>query len=157
MVLVKAIALDVDGVLTEDGFWWGANGEELKRFSFADIMGISLATRAGLRFALISGESSPLVDRYAEKMSISDVFKGCRDKAAAVRQFAERHSLSLSEICFMGNDVNDLGALEIVGFPAAPADARPEALAAAKLVSTRPGGQGAVRDIIDRLLGNCLP
>lgn len=149
---VKAIALDVDGVLTDDGFWWGPDGEEWKRFCFADVMGISIATRAGIRFALISGESSPLVDRYASKMSITDVFKGSKDKAVALRQFARKHTLALAEVCFMGNDVNDLGALEIAGIAAAPVDARPEVLAMAKLISTNRSGHGAVRDVIDMLL-----
>ena len=149
---VKAIALDVDGVLTDDGFWWGPGGEEWKRFSFADVMGISIAIRKGIRFALISGENSPLVDRYAAKMSITDVYKGCKDKAAALRQFADKHDLLLAEICFMGNDVNDLRAIEIAGVSAAPADARPEVLAKAKLISTNRSGHGAVRDVIDMLL-----
>src|SRR5579863_8296700 len=108
---LKAIVLDVDGVLTDGGVWWGPNGEEWKRFSFADIMGLSLARKAGLRIALISGEDSPLVDRLAAKMEITDVHKNCKDKAGALRAFADRHQLRLEEICFMGDDVNDLGAL----------------------------------------------
>jgi phosphoserine phosphatase len=74
---IRAVALDVDGVLTDGGVWWGPNGEEWKRFCFADIMGVSLARRAGLELALISGEDSPLVDRYAAKMHIHHIFKGC--------------------------------------------------------------------------------
>src|SRR5215469_15484493 len=89
-VRIKAIALDVDGVLTDGGFWWGPNGEEWKRFSFADIMGVSLAKKAGLLITLISGEDSPLVDRFAVKMGIADVYKNCKDKAGALRNFAER-------------------------------------------------------------------
>ena len=83
----KALALDVDGVLSDGGLWWGPDGEEWKRFCFADIMGVSLARRAGFTLALISGEDSPLVDRYAQKMLIRHVVKGCRDKAAALREF----------------------------------------------------------------------
>src|SRR5579863_7059197 len=120
---LKAIVLDVDGVLTDGGVWWGPNGEEWKRFSFADIMGVSLARTAGLTVALISGEDSPLVDRFAAKMGITDVHKNCKDKAAALRAFASRHSLPLTEICFMGDDVNDLEAMGITGLAAAPADA----------------------------------
>ena len=73
-------------------------------------MGVSLARKAGLIVTLISGEDSPLVDRFAAKMNITDITKGCKDKAAALRAFAERHSLALDEICFMGDDVNDLAA-----------------------------------------------
>ena len=82
---VKAIALDVDGVLTDGGVWWGPDGGEWKRFSFADIMGVSLARKAGLLVTLISGEDSPLVDRFAAKMNLGDITKGCKDKASALR------------------------------------------------------------------------
>src|SRR5579863_7629138 len=102
---LKAIVLDVDGVLTEGGVWWGPNGEEWKRFSFADIMGVSLARKAGLIVGLISGEDSPLVDRYAAKMGITDVEKNCKQKADALQTFAARWQLDLSRICFMGDDV----------------------------------------------------
>jgi 3-deoxy-D-manno-octulosonate 8-phosphate phosphatase (KDO 8-P phosphatase) len=149
---IKAVALDVDGVLTDGTFWWGADGEELKRFSFADVMGISLGRRAGLIFALISGEESPLVDRFAGKMGIKEIYKGCKDKAGALRLFAASHHLDLAEVCFMGDDVNDLGALEIAGLAAAPADARPAVLAKAAFVATRGGGLGAVRELIDSIL-----
>jgi 3-deoxy-D-manno-octulosonate 8-phosphate phosphatase (KDO 8-P phosphatase) len=149
---IKAIALDVDGVLTDGAFWWGPNGEEFKRFSFIDIMGISLARKAGLIVALISGEDSPLVDRYALKMGISDVAKGCKDKGSALREFAARRGLSLSEICYMGDDVNDLSAMAIAGIAAAPAGARPQVLEAAAFKSTQNGGNGAVRELIDAIL-----
>lgn len=149
---IKAIALDVDGVLTDGGFWWGPNGEEWKRFCFADVMGISLGTKAGLIFALISGEASPLVDRFAAKMGITDVFKGCKDKATALREFAHRRSLDLREIAFMGDDVNDLGAMAIAGLSAAPANAVAEVTAGVGYVASCPGGNGAVRELLDGLL-----
>jgi 3-deoxy-D-manno-octulosonate 8-phosphate phosphatase (KDO 8-P phosphatase) len=149
---IKAIALDVDGTLTDGGLWWGVSGEETKRFSYADVMGVSLARRAGFLIALISGEDSPLVDRYAAKLLLKDITQGCRDKAAALRALAKNNGLALAEICFMGDDVNDLPAMQIVGLAAAPADARPEVLAAAAFISTRPGGHGAVRELVDALL-----
>ena len=149
---IKAIALDVDGVLTDGGFWWGPDGEEWKRFCFADVMGISLGRKAGLVFSLISGEDSPLIDRYAAKMGIADVYKGCKDKAAAVCDFAARHGLDLAEIAFMGDDVNDLGAMAVVGLSAAPANARGEVIDVVAFVSEFIGGDGAVRNVIDRIL-----
>lgn len=149
---IKAVALDVDGVLTDGTFWWGPGGEEFKRFSFLDIMGVSLGRKAGLVFALISGEDSPLVDRYAAKMGIADVFKGCKDKAAALRAFADRNGLALSEIAFMGDDVNDLAALKLAGLAAAPATAHESVRRAAAFITTHPGGRGAVRELVDRVL-----
>ena len=149
---IRAVAMDVDGVLTDGGLWWGPNGEEWKRFSFSDIMGLSLARRAGLQLALISGENSPLVDRYATKMHIAHVFKGCRDKATALREFASAAQIVLDDICFMGDDVNDLPAMQIAGFSAAPAGAAREVLSAVKFISTNTGGQGAVRELVEAIL-----
>ena len=151
MAVIKAIALDVDGVLTDGGVWWGPDGAEWKRFSFADIMGVSLARKAGLIVTLISGEDSPLIDRFAQKLNITDVTKGCKDKASALRGFAERHGLALQEICFMGDDVNDLAAMELAGLSAAPANARPQVRDRAGIVMRASGGNGAVREFVDLL------
>lgn len=152
MKKIRAIAFDVDGVLTDGGIWWGPNGEEWKRFCFADIMGVSRARKAGIIIALISGEDSPLVDRFAAKFQLTDVFKGCRDKAEALRRLADRNRLSLSEICFMGDDVNDVVAMEIAGLAAAPADARPPVLERAAFIAKSRGGNGAARELIDAIL-----
>lgn len=153
---VKAIATDVDGVLTDGTFWWGTNGEEFKRFSFADVTGIALARKAGIKLALISGESSEagklLVQRFADKLQIADVYKGCHDKAAAVREFAERCDLPLSQVCFIGDDIPDLPALEIVGVPVTPANAQSAAKEKAVWIASRDGGCGVLREVIDQVL-----
>jgi 3-deoxy-D-manno-octulosonate 8-phosphate phosphatase (KDO 8-P phosphatase) len=149
---IRALAMDVDGVLTDGGVWWGSNGEEWKRFCYADIMGVSLARRSGLQLALISGEDSPLVDRFALKMHIEHVTKGCRDKAEALRNFAAAIQIDLREICFIGDDVNDLPAIKIAGFSASPANAAPEVLAHVDFIATASGGNGAVRELVNALL-----
>lgn len=149
---IRALALDVDGVLTDGGLWWGPGGEEWKRFSFADIMGISLAGRAGLKIGLISGEDSPLVDRYAAKMKVLFVEKGCRNKADALRKFATAAGTEPAQILYMGDDVNDIEAMEIAGVSAAPANASRDALAHAQIVTKSPGGNGAVREVVEALL-----
>jgi 3-deoxy-D-manno-octulosonate 8-phosphate phosphatase (KDO 8-P phosphatase) len=152
MRLVDAVVLDVDGVLTDGGFWWGPNGEEWKRFCFADVMGVSLGRKAGLVFGLISGEASPLVDRFAEKMQIEAVYKGIKDKGAALHAFSERTGIPLSRVCFAGDDVNDLSAMALAGFSAAPANAQAAVLAAAKIHLAQRGGNGAVRELIELVL-----
>jgi 3-deoxy-D-manno-octulosonate 8-phosphate phosphatase (KDO 8-P phosphatase) len=154
---IRALALDVDGVLTDGGVWWGPHGEEWKRFHFADIMGVSLATRAGLAVTLISGEDSPLVERFAAKMGLTGIVKGCKDKAAALGDFAARRGLTPDQVGFMGDDVNDLGAIALAGWSAAPADAQPSVRACVDLVTTRAGGNGAVREAIDHLLARAAP
>jgi 3-deoxy-D-manno-octulosonate 8-phosphate phosphatase (KDO 8-P phosphatase) len=155
LVTLRAIAFDVDGVLTDGTFVWSETGEESKRFSFADIMGISLLRRLGLKMALISGEPSPLVDRYAEKMHIPFVLKGTRDKAAALRDFTTKFDITLEQACFFGDDVNDLSAMEIAGLCACPCNAAVEVLAHVSehgYLSQFPGGRGAVRSFSDAIL-----
>lgn len=153
---IKAVAMDVDGVLTDGTFWWDKNGLELKRFCFADVTGIPKALASGIVLALISGESSDsgmaIVERYSKKLKIADVFKGCQDKAKALRQFAERYGLSLSEVCFMGDDINDLPAIELAGFSVAPPNAHPSVLKKVDIITKCEGGRGAVRELLDMLL-----
>ena len=157
---LQAVAFDVDGVLTDGTLTWSPSGEESKSFSFTDIMGVSLLRRLGLAMALVSGEASPLVDLYAKKMHLPFVAKGTRDKAAAVREFAAKFNLDLKQMCFFGDDVNDLPAMELTGLCACPANAAAEVLAfvseraaaGSGFVSLQPGGQGAVRSLADAVL-----
>jgi 3-deoxy-D-manno-octulosonate 8-phosphate phosphatase (KDO 8-P phosphatase) len=155
LIPLQAIAFDVDGVLTDGTLTWSAGGEESKSFSFADIMGVSLLRRLGIRMALISGEPSPLVDRYAAKMCIPFVAKGTRDKAGALHEFVAKFDVPLERTCFFGDDVNDLFAMEIAGLCACPSDAAAEVLAHVAgrgYVAPLPGGRGAVRSFADAIL-----
>ena len=155
---IKAVAMDVDGVLTDGTFMWDQNENEFKRFCFADVTGIPLAQRAGLIFALISGESSAsgmdIVERYAKKLKIKAVYKGCHDKALALREFTEKNGLELSEVCFIGDDISDLPALEIAGFSVAPPNAHISVLKRVNFVTQHKGGDGAVRELLDMIIEN---
>ncbi len=153
---LQAIAFDVDGVLTDGTLLWSTGTvEETKRFSFADIMGISLLRRLGIKLALVSGEPSPLVDRYAAKMHLHHVVKGARDKATALRDFSAKFNVPLEHTCFFGDDVNDLFAMEIAGLCACPANAADEVrefVLERGFVSSKSGGLGAVRQLSDAVL-----
>jgi len=119
------------------------------------VMGISLLRRLGIPMALISGEPSPLVDRYAAKLHIPFVAKGTRDKATALREFVAKCNVELAHTCFFGDDVNDLPAMEISGLCACPSNAASEVLAyvtARGFASQLPGGCGAVRSLADAVL-----
>ena len=152
MRAIRALALDVDGVLTDGGFFLGEGGEITKRFSFRDVMGASLARKQGLRMVLVTGEGGPLLDALARKFGIDEVRGHCRDKAGALRDYARDQGLSLEEICFLGDDVNDLPAMAIAGQSAAPSDAHPAVLAKVGRVLSRPGGGGALREWVDAWL-----
>ncbi|HVG27256.1 MAG TPA: hypothetical protein VM865_06600 [Acidobacteriaceae bacterium] len=157
LTTLQAIAFDVDGVLTDGTLLWStATGEEIKSFHFSDIMGISLLRRLDLKLALISGESSPLVDRFAAKMHLHQVAKGSRDKAAELRDFTSRFHVPLAHTAYFGDDINDLFAMELAGVVACPADAALEVREFVHsrngFISTWPGGHGAVREFTDALL-----
>lgn len=150
---IQALALDVDGTLTDGSVLWSTGGEESKRFHFLDIMGLARIIKAGIPVALISGEDSPLVDRLASKVGITSVYKGCKKKDLALAAFVESVGLTLGDVCFMGDDINDLPALRTAGLNAAPCSAHPIVLREAEFISERPAGSGAVRCLIDHLWG----
>jgi 3-deoxy-D-manno-octulosonate 8-phosphate phosphatase (KDO 8-P phosphatase) len=149
---IEALVMDVDGVLTDGTFLWNETGGESKRFSFEDVMGLSRARKAGLTLGLISGEESILVDRFANKIGIANVAKGCKDKGTALRHFAESTGISLQCTAYIGDDINDLPALAIAGLSAAPANAQPAVKSAVALVLERGGGHGAVRQLVEMIL-----
>ena len=149
---VQAVVMDVDGVLTDGGVFLGPEGPVFKRISFRDVMGVSLGRKAGLRFALVSGEGGPILGRIAAQFNISVVYPNCKDKAAALIDFVAREQLPLEEVCFLGDDVNDLPAMTLAGHTACPSDAHPVVLAQVTWVLGQPGGHGAVRELVDRIL-----
>jgi len=149
---VRLFATDVDGVLTDAGMYYSESGDELKKFNTRDGMGIKLLQRVGLITALITMEETKLVTRRGEKLAIPEVHQGAGDKLAVLRDLVARHDLTLQEVAFMGDDVNDLGALQAVGFSAAPADAMPAVLKVVDYVCRKGGGEGAVREVVDLIL-----
>ena len=149
---IRLVAMDVDGVLTDAGMYYSESGEELKKFNTRDGMGIKLLQRAGLITALITMEDTKLVTRRAEKLAIPEVHQGARDKLAVMREMVARHGLTLQQVAYIGDDVNDLEVLNAVGFSAAPADALPAVRNAVDYVCRQKGGEGAVREVADLIL-----
>src|SRR5213594_4574430 len=149
---IRLFAMDVDGVLTDAGMYYSESGEELKKFNTRDGMGIKLLQAAGLVTALITMEETKLVTRRAEKLAIPEVHQGARHKPAAMREVVARHGLTLQQVAYIGDDVNDLEVLNAVGFSAAPADALPVVRNAVEYVCRQKGGEGAVREVADLIL-----
>jgi N-acylneuraminate cytidylyltransferase len=150
-VPVRAIVTDFDGVHTDDTATVDADGVERVRVSREDGMGVSLLRRAGIPMLILSTEVNAVVRVRAEKLRVP-VLHGIDDKESALRGWAEEVGIPLADIAYLGNDVNDLPALRIVGWPVAVADAHPLVLEAARVVLTRAGGHGAVRELIERVL-----
>ena len=149
---IQLVAMDVDGVLTTGEITYTSSGEEIKAFNVKDGLGISLAHRAGLKTAIITARQSPMVDRRARELAITDTLQHQKDKRAGVELLAEKYGLGLHEIAYMGDDLPDLTALEVVGLACCPADAVALVQQACHFVSQHGGGRGAVRELIDMIL-----
>ena len=149
---VKLLATDVDGVLTDAGMYYSESGDEWKKFNTRDGMGLKLLQRAGVITAFVTMEDTKLVARRAAKLAITEVHQGARDKLSVIHEMAVRHGLTLQEVGFIGDDVNDLEALQAVGFSAAPADGLPPVRKVVDYVCRKKGGEGAVREVADLIL-----
>jgi len=149
---VKMVLLDVDGVLTDGGLYYTAEGHELKRFHAHDGYGIQRGRDAGLAVGFVSGRSTPIVDARARVLKIDDVIQGTEDKVAAMRTIQRRRGFADEEFAFIGDDLFDIPLLKTVGLSAAPPNAREEVRKAVHYVTRTPGGEGAVRDFIDLIL-----
>jgi 3-deoxy-D-manno-octulosonate 8-phosphate phosphatase (KDO 8-P phosphatase) len=149
---IRLFASDVDGVLTDAGMYYSESGDEWKKFNTRDGMGIKLLQQAGLITALITQEQTKLVLRRAEKLAIPEVHQGVRDKLAVLRELVAKHGLTLGEVAYIGDDINDLQALQAVGFSASPADGLPSVLKAVHYICKKKGGEGAVREVADLIL-----
>lgn len=152
---IEAILLDVDGVLTDGTFEPGdesAGIPERKRFHSRDGLGLVMARKSGLRLGFVTGRRSGAVRWRAAELSLDYLREGCFDKGPAFDEACSRFGLSPEQVAFVGDDVQDLPALRKAGFAAAPADAHPAVLACVHFVADAPGGRGAVRQIIERIL-----
>ena len=149
---IRLLAMDVDGVLTDGGMYYGENGEELKKFNTRDGQGVALVREAGLKTAILTRESTPIVTRRAAKLRVDDVQMGVLDKLTALRGIAERHRLGLDEVAYIGDDVNDYEVLCHVGLAVAVRDATRLPRSVAHYVTDAKGGEGAVRELCELIL-----
>lgn len=149
---IKWIVLDVDGVLSDGSLLYSSGGEELKSFSVKDGLGLTAARKCGIKLAIITARTSPMVERRAKELHFDALLMGHANKTEALRSLCRDHSIQLSEIAYMGDDLNDLGPLQLVGFPMAPHNAVREVQSVSKLVTTAVGGHGAVREAVEYIL-----
>src|SRR6185295_5779810 len=149
---IRLFATDVDGVLTDAGMYYSETGDEWKKFNTRDGMGIKLLQRVGIITAIVTQERTKLVARRAERLAIPELHQGVMDKLSCVREMAARHGLTLSQVAYIGDDINDLETLKAVGFSASPADGLPAIVAAVDYICRKKGGEGAVREIIEMIL-----
>jgi 3-deoxy-D-manno-octulosonate 8-phosphate phosphatase (KDO 8-P phosphatase) len=145
---IKLLALDVDGVLTDDGIFFGPDGFELKKFIIADGFHMVLAMRVGLEIAIVSGRYSPATDTRMKDLGVKHVLQGKREKVEMLRPLLSELGLTFDQVAFVGNGRLDIKLASEVGLSIAVADATPELLEIVDYVTVKPGGQGAVREVI---------
>lgn len=153
LAATRLVACDVDGTLTDGSMWYGSGGEELKRFSTRDGHGIGRLMAGGIEVAFITAEDSPIVTARASKLGVRHVVLGCRDKFVALETLCDRLGIDTAATVAVGDDLGDLPMFDAAGVSIAVADAEPEVLNRADLVTDRPGGFGAVREVADLILG----
>ena len=149
---LKLFATDVDGVLTDAGMYYGESGEELKKFHTRDGMGIKLLQAEGVMIAIITMEHTKIVARRAKKLGITEVFQGAKDKVAVLTHLSEKFNIPFEQMAYMGDDVNDVAALQTVGYAAAPADCVDQVRQVVHYICQKNGGEGVVREVIDMIL-----
>lgn len=149
---IRTFIFDVDGVLTDGTVQLLPGGEQSRKMNIRDGYALQLAVKMGYRIAVISGGRSESVVSRLTGLGITDIFTGITDKSAKLEDYALEHDLLWEQMLFMGDDIPDYRAMQMCGIPACPADATPEIKSISKYISPVTGGQGCVRDVIEKVL-----
>ena len=149
---IKVFLTDCDGCLTDGGMYYSEKGDELKKFNTKDGMAFSLLRKAGFKIGVVTGEKADLNRRRFAKQKVDFYCPDCRDKLSAVSDICSQLGLSLDNVLYIGDDLNDLELLKAVGYSCCPANAQPEVKAVVDYIATRKGGEGVIREVADLLL-----
>lgn len=149
---IKLFLTDCDGCLTDGGMYYSESGDELKKFNTKDGMAFKILRQQGILTGIITGEGVELNRRRAQKLNMDIIELGCKDKLSAVRRICDERNIDISQVAYVGDDINDIELLKAVGYSCAPADAVEEVKKAVKFVTSTNGGCGVIREIVDRLV-----
>ncbi len=152
---IRLVLTDNDGVLTDGGVYYSERGEELKRYSIRDGMGVERLRAHGIETGIMTGEVSPNLVERARKLKITELHLGVKDKTAALEILLEERGLTVHDIAYIGDDINDHAVMTKIsqhGLTFTPADAMPAIRALAQYVCGAPGGRGAFRDAAEALI-----
>lgn len=149
---IKLFLTDCDGCLTDGGMYYSEHGDELKKFNTRDGMGFALLRQKGILTGIITSESVDLNRRRAEKLKLDILVAGCKDKASIIRKICEERKIELKNVCYIGDDINDIEAIKMVGYGCAPADAMSKVKDVAKFVTRAKGGEGVIREVVDSII-----
>ena len=149
---IKLILTDIDGVWTDGGMYYDQEGNEWKKFHTYDSAGVLFAHKAGIPVGIITGEDTQIVKRRAEKLHVDYLMQGVSDKLSAVRQLCQELGLSLQEVAYIGDDLNDIALLQHVGIAGVPASAPQYIRRLATIHLSKKGGEGVFREFVEAVL-----
>jgi 3-deoxy-D-manno-octulosonate 8-phosphate phosphatase (KDO 8-P phosphatase) len=153
LLKIKILLTDNDGVLTDTGVYFTNNGEELKRFSIRDGMGVErLRKYGGIETVIVTGEVSGAVKARAEKLKIKEYYLGVNDKTEVLKEVLKKNNLKEENVAFIGDDANDVNIMKQVGFSATPSDGMSFIKEFADYICTNRGGNGAFREVAELIL-----
>lgn len=150
---IKMLLTDCDGCLTDGGMYYSEHGDELKKFNTRDGMGFSLLRKKGIITGIITSENVDLNRRRAEKLKLDILEAGCKDKLIAIKQICDQRGIDIKNVCYIGDDINDIEAVKAAGYGCCPSDAVKEVKDAADYIAAAKGGEGVIREIVDKILG----
>ena len=149
---IKMLVMDVDGTLTDGKIYIGENGEIMKAFNVKDGYGIVSARKQGIVPVIITGRQSKIVEERAKELGIEELYQGVGDKVEVLKMIADKYEVSLDKVAYIGDDLNDLGCIEVCGLTGCPDDAIREVVDNVDYVCKCDGGCGAVREFVDYIL-----
>lgn len=152
MNLPKLIITDIDGVWTDGGMYYDQTGNEWKRFNTSDSAGVMFARQFDIPVCIITGEDTDIVKRRAEKLRIEYLFQGTKDKLSIAQDLCNKLNITLSEVAYIGDDLNDVQLLKAVGFSAAPANAPKYIKQLVHHTTNLRGGEGAFREFVEHII-----
>ena len=157
MILPKLVITDIDGVWTDGGMYYDALGNELKKFNTLDSAGVLFLRENNIPLAIMTGEQTPIVELRSKKLKVEHVFLGAKDKLSLALELCQKLEVKISEVAFMGDDLNDIALLKAAGFSGCPANAPVYVKELVDFVGQKSGGSGAFREFVEHILtGNLL-
>ncbi|MDE7125841.1 MAG: HAD-IIIA family hydrolase [Muribaculaceae bacterium] len=152
-MIPKLILTDIDGVWTDGGMYYDQTGNEWKKFHTYDSAGVLFAHQKGIKVGIITGETTSIVARRADKLKVDFLFQGAKDKLSIVKGLCEQEGISLQDVAYIGDDINDIEVLRSVGITGVPVSAPDYMRSLSSVVLTKSGGQGVFREFVEKILG----
>lgn len=152
--LPKLILTDIDGVWTDGGMYYDQEGMELKKFHTYDSAGVLFAHHLGIPVGILTGENTNIVKRRADKLKIDYLYLGCKDKVAVAKELCSQLNITMQDVAYIGDDINDIKLLVIAGWSGVPSSAPPYIRSLSNVVLQKSGGCGAFREFIEKIFGD---